>query len=91
MHRAFSQVQRIGECRNDLRKGDGAIEALRVTSKSGRGLNHEGSLFVEPDWIRFFDPKADWRDSLQHCNVQFGDYIGGEGGVGITRNGASAE
>ncbi|WP_353063406.1 hypothetical protein RBB77_19295 [Tunturibacter psychrotolerans] len=25
--------------------------------------------FVEPDWIRFFDPKADWRDSLQHFNL----------------------
>ena len=35
--------------------------------------------FVEPDWIRFFDPKADWRDSLQHFNLQFSDYIDGKG------------
>jgi hypothetical protein len=38
--------------------------------------------FVEPDWIRFFDSKADWRDSLQHFNLQFNlprDYIGGKG------------
>jgi hypothetical protein len=40
--------------------------------------------FVEPDWIRFFDPKADWRDSLQHFNLHR-DYIGGDGGVGITQ------
>ena len=40
---------------------------------------------MEPDWICFFDPKADWRDSLQHFNLQFSDYIGGEGGVGITQ------
>jgi hypothetical protein len=34
--------------------------------------------FVEPDWIPF-DSKADWRDSLQHFNLQFSDYIGGKG------------
>jgi len=34
--------------------------------------------FVEPDWIRFFDSKADWRDSLQHFNLHR-DYIGGKG------------
>jgi hypothetical protein len=34
--------------------------------------------FSEPDWIRFFDPKADWRDSLQHFNLHR-DYIGGKG------------
>jgi hypothetical protein len=33
--------------------------------------------FVEPDWISF-DPKADWRDSLQHFNLPR-DYIGGKG------------
>jgi hypothetical protein len=34
--------------------------------------------FMEPDWIRFFDSKADWRDSLQHF-IFIGDYIGGSG------------
>jgi hypothetical protein len=33
---------------------------------------------MEPDWIRFFDSKADWRDSLQHF-IFIGDYIGGSG------------
>ena len=51
MHRAFGQVERIGECRNYLRQGDGSVKALRVhVEKQPRSAPCVSRSLVKPDW-----------------------------------------